>query len=57
MGHDNHYIYLNRFIKMKDIDEKLNKIGKTKLRYYFEKYLIKFGFNKILNYLYKNKNN
>jgi hypothetical protein len=41
---------------LKDIDEKLNKIGKTKLRYYFEKYLIKFGFNKIFKYLYKNKN-
>ncbi len=57
MGHDNHYIYLNRFTKMKDIDEKLNKIGKTKLRYYFEKFLIKFGFVKIFKYLYKNKNN
>jgi hypothetical protein len=38
---------------MKDVDEKLNKIGKTKLRYYFEKYLIKFGFIKIPKHIYK----
>jgi hypothetical protein len=30
MGHDNHYLYLNRFIDMKDINKKLDKIGKTK---------------------------
>ena len=55
MAHDNHYIYLKRFIDIKDIDKKLNKIGKTKFQYYVEKLLLKFGFVKIIKYLYKNK--
>lgn len=28
MGHDDHYIYLNRFFSIKEIDKKLSKIGK-----------------------------
>lgn len=55
MAHDNHYIYLNRFIDIKDIDKKLDKIGKTKFQYYIKKLLLKFGFVKKIKYLYKNK--